>query len=485
MDKFWTRLGRTLGLLLLLWGSFGGRAIAAPSSLEDAIHLLNRISFGPTASEIQQVQTIGIDRYLEQQLNPSGGVKSPQLRKQLAEFQTLKLNSVQLNQQFRPPLKQGQEKPVKPNQAFARKVLEEATEARIQSALKSPDQLQEVMVAFWFNHFNVYSGKDRTKVWVGSYEWEAIRPYALGHFRELLGATARHPAMLFYLDNWRNTDPKSAGAKGQFKGLNENYARELMELHTLGVEGGYQQSDVMALAQILTGWSLQMNADPSQQQTNFKFVPQRHDFSNKVLLGQTLKGSGQAEVEQALDILAQHPATARHISYKLAQYFVADQPPQPLVDRLTQTFQSSQGDIRAVLNTLFHDPVFWDTPYRWSKFKTPYQFVLATLRQSETDPQNFKLLQNTLRQLGMPIYGCPTPDGYANTQRAWLNPDGLARRLDFVTVLMRQQPPKAGSERLLQQFSSVLSPQSQTAIQSAPPHLRAALILGSPEMMWR
>ncbi len=203
-------------------------------------------------------------------------------------------------------------------------ISQEAINGKLLRAIASRRQLEEVMVDFWYNHFNVFVNKGQpTRIWVGSYEETAIRPYILGRFRDLLGATARHPAMLFYLDNWQNTDPNSKGARGRFKGLNENYARELMELHTLGVDGGYTQDDVVALARILTGWGL-IRRRRGQDSSGFIFQGDRHDYGDKVFLGTTIKGTGMDEVEQALDILASHPSTARYISFKLAQYFVAD-----------------------------------------------------------------------------------------------------------------------------------------------------------------
>lgn len=490
-----------LALGLLLWLSRADRAIAAPTAPE-TLHLLNRLGFGPTPGAIAQLEQIGIERYIKQQLNP-GAIPEPQaLTQRLDSYKTSKLSQTQLSQTFRPSLAKPPGQPPKTNPAFARTVLREAQEARLLRAIASPRQLQEVMVDFWFNHFNVHSGKGNTQLWVGSYEQTAIRPHALGRFRDLLGATARHPAMLLYLDNWRNTAPNSPGARGQFQGLNENYARELMELHTLGVDGGYGQADVESLARILTGWSVQLNADPSQRQESFQFFAQRHDFGNKRFLGQNIPGSGAQEVEQALDILAAHPATARQISYELAQYFVADQPPSSLVDRLAQTFQSTQGDLSQMLDQLFHSEEFWQPQYRNSKFKTPYQYIISSIRLLDSDPpQNLKLPQMTLQRLGMPIYGCPTPDGYGNRKVDWLNPDGLARRLDFATVLARQPGLKAQAEALGQSLEKALgegsrswtsnglgdrlSPETQAAIAAAPAALHPSLILGSPELMWR
>lgn len=368
------------------------------------------------------------------------------------------------------------------------------------------------MVDFWYNHFNVDAAKGRDRLFAGAYEQQAIRPYALGRFRDLLGATAHHPAMLYYLDNWQNTAPGSPGARGRFQGLNENYACELMELHTLGVDGGYTQQDVIALAKILTGWGI---ARPNQQNSNslgFYFDPKRHDVSDKVFLKTTIKASGEAEGEQALDILARSPATARHISYKLAQYFVSDRPPTALVNRLAQRYLATDGNIRDVLDTLFHSSEFWDTKNFNAKFKTPYQYAISAVRATGIEVKNTKPIFTLLQQLGMPVYGCPTPDGYKNTEETWLNPDAMTRRLNFATAIasgrlplssvptqmdaannvpgvtlpaIKVKPSPVDSLQLTNTLGNSLSTKTQSAIASSPPKLHAALILGSPEFMRR
>jgi uncharacterized protein (DUF1800 family) len=488
--KAWATTG---GLAIALWITWVGSAIAAPADPK-TLHLLNRLTFGPRPGEIEKIEAMGRDRYIQQQLNPEAIPEPPALTARLAELETLEMSPAQLAQQFRPqpsnsqavqlPNSQMAQSPnrQKPNQPFARNTLQQAIAARFLRATQSDRQLQEQMVDFWFNHFNVFSGKGLTRVWVGAYEQQAIRPHALGRFRDLLAATARHPAMLFYLDNWQNTAPNSPGAKGRFQGLNENYARELMELHTLGVDGGYTQNDVIALAKILTGWGFRRGGQASKD-NGFYFDAKRHDFSDKVFLGRKIKGSGIAEVEQALDLLAKHPATARHISYQLAQYFVADRPPKALVDRLTQRFQATDGNIREVLATLFRSPEFWDSRYYNAKFKTPYQYVVSALRTTGAEIGNGQSLQNTLQQLGMPLYGCPTPDGYKSTQDAWLNPDGMARRLNFATTLTEKMQPNPTTTTLTTTLGDRFSAQTKQAIANVPPNLRSALILGSPEFM--
>jgi uncharacterized protein (DUF1800 family) len=496
---------------------------AIPSDNSKILHLLNRISFGPRSGDIEKVRSIGTDNYIQQQLSPETIPEAHNFTARINSLETLQKTPAQLFAEYDRILPKNNQKPSAEALTAARQqsrlIIQQAIQARLLRATESPRQLQEVMVDFWYNHFNVYSNKGLTRLWFGAYEREAIRPYTLGKFRNLLGATARHPAMLYYLDNWLNTDPKSSGAKGRFQGLNENYARELMELHTLGVNGGYTQQDVIALARIFTGWGFPRR--PSQSDGySFYFDAKRHDFSDKVFLGKTIKGLGENEGEQALDILAKHPATAKHISYKLAQYFVADSPPEVLVDKLSKRFLETDGNIREVLNTLFHSPEFWDKKNYNAKLKTPYQYVVSAVRSTGKQVENFQPLYSYLQQLGMTPYGCLTPDGYKNTQDAWLNPDAIARRLNFATALASDRlslnsPPAnlnqsgwmlpqtiASSNSLLvtgkkesgipidaSQLANTLgnqfSDRTKSAIDSSPANLRAALILGSPEFMHR
>jgi uncharacterized protein (DUF1800 family) len=368
-------------------------------------------------------------------------------------------------------------------------VAREAAEARLLRAIDSPRQLEEVMVEFWFNHFNVFSGKGVVRALASSYERDAIRPYALGSFRALLGATARHPAMLAYLDNAVSSAPRT-DAKGKAAGLNENYARELMELHTLGVDGGYSQRDVTELARMLTGWTFDQRRLARSGET-FRFDPRRHDQGAKTWLGHEIAPNGQAEGEYALDVLAVHPATARHLAYELAQYFVADAPPPALVERMAATWTSSGGNIRAVLQTLFASPEFMRPAAAGAKFKTPYQFVVSAVRASALPVTKVGPLVNTMSQLGMPLYGCQTPDGYKNTQDAWLNPDALTRRIAFASALAAGKLPLADvpapldPDGLQATLAVALSPRTLDIARGKPDNLRSAMLLGSPDFMQR
>jgi uncharacterized protein (DUF1800 family) len=509
-----------LSLFILLGGVNPSHAASTPVDPK-VLHVINRLSFGPTPGELQRVESIGVERYIQEQLSPESIPESPTLTNQLSQLQTLNLNPVTLYRESQ-PIHLGNQKPTPEAMKAARErahlIMQQAVQARLLRAAESHRQLQEMMVEFWYNHFNVYANKGPDRFWVGSYEQEAIRPYVLGRFRDLLEATARHPAMMYYLDNWQNTAPGSPGAHGRYQGLNENYARELMELHTLGVDGGYTQQDVITLARILTGWGYRpLNQPTGEDGSPFYFDPKRHDFSDKVFLGHTIKGSGASEVEQALDILARSPVTAHHISYQLAQYFVSDHPPDSLVKLLQKRFIASDGNIREVLKTLFHSQEFWDSANFNSKFKTPYQYVISVVRATGIPVNNTSPMSSMLQQLGMPLYSCLTPDGYKNTEDAWLNPDAMTRRLSFATAVASGRVPlSAGlknqvktdlpvmpsampvnpnqirqqsriqpvdASQLAMTLGNSFSNQTQSAIASSPPQLRAALMLGSPEFM--
>jgi len=375
------------------------------------------------------------------------------------------------------------------------------------------------------------------RVLVESYEREAIRPHVLGRFRTMLGATAKHPAMLFYLDNWLSAAPgyqPHRGGAAKASGLNENYAREVMELHTLGVDGGYTQQDVTELARILTGWTL-VQQEPRRRRvvdgmddtahghgdSIFAFDPARHDDGTKTWLGRSVPPNGQLEGEFALDVLARHPATAKHIAFKLARRFVADEPAQALVDRLARRFIDTDGDLRAMMQTLADSPEFRDP--RPLKFKTPYQYVMSSVRATGITTTNIKPLMAVLTQLGQPLYGCQTPDGWHDTEADWLNPNAITQRVNFATALasgklplQRTDDPNAPAEpngmkamerqadramardeaaegstppvdagTLLATLGPAISDKTRAAVVGAPPALRAALVLGSPDFMRR
>ena len=401
----------------ILWLSLTSQVMATsklPQSHER--HILERLSFGVTSSQIEQINTIGTEAYIQSQLSPQLITESPIVDNYLAKFRLISQEPIKLQiklNSYRKKLRNPQ-LPIKQKVRIDGEIRnlnvqlgDEAISAHLARAIYSNRQLQEVMVDFWFNHFNVFATKGATKVWLSDYE-NKIRTHALGNFRDLLEVTAKHPAMLIYLDNKRNTDPNSPAGKRRQLGLNENYARELMELHTLGVDGGYTQDDVIALARILTGWGVDHQGQRGDKK-GFFFHENRHDQGDKLFLGHLIAANGIQEGEQALDILASHPATARFISYKLAQYFVADQPPDSLVEKLAQEFIESQGNIKTLMDVLIHSQEFNDPLYYKQKFKTPYQYVISLVRMGEIRQPNLKRIRGMLRQLSMPVYQCVPP----------------------------------------------------------------------------
>jgi len=333
-----------------------------------------------------------------------------------------------------------------------RVVAEELAAQRLTRDIYSNAQLQEVMTDFWLNHFNVYLRKnEETPYYLVSYERDVIRPLALGKFEDLLEATAHSPAMLLYLDNSSSIGPDSISAekakmaaarkpdaqKKAPEGLNENYARELMELHTLGVNGGYKQADVTQVARVFTGWTV----DRPQRGGGFKFDENRHEPGAKKVLGKKIKEHGELEGREVLHMLASRPATAKFISRKLAIRFVGDEPPQALVDRMAASYMSSGGSVTAVLQTLFHSPEFWsDKAYR-GKVKTPIEYVVSAARASGASTDNLQPLANALRDMGMPLYGAVPPTGYKWEASDWVSTGALVNRMNFALSLAGNRLP--------------------------------------------
>jgi uncharacterized protein (DUF1800 family) len=333
-----------------------------------------------------------------------------------------------------------------------RLLAEELMAQRLTHDIYSSAQLQEVMTDFWLNHFNVYLRKnDETPYYLVGYERDVIRPHALGKFEDLLEAVAHSPAMLLYLDNSESVGPDSPAAeRAKFadarrpgrqrkapEGINENYARELMELHTLGVNGGYTQADIIQAARVLTGWTV----DEPQRGGQFIFNPNRHEPGSKKVLGKKIKDGGQKEGEQLLHLLASRPATAQFLSRKLAIRFVSDDPPQALVDRMAKTYLSSGGDISAVMKTLFRSPELWSAGDYRAKVKTPLEFVVSAARASNAQIENYQPLENALRQMGMPLYGCIPPTGYKWDAADWVSTGALVDRMNFALNLAANRLP--------------------------------------------
>jgi uncharacterized protein (DUF1800 family) len=338
-------------------------------------------------------------------------------------------------------------------------VVNELTQAKLLRAIYGERQLDEVMTDFWFNHFNVFINKDADRYLLTSYERDAIRPHVLGKFEDLLVATAKSPAMLFYLDNWLSVGPDSEIALGipphqphrrghgpspnsrpqrprgnkarQASGLNENYGRELMELHTLSVNGGYSQKDVTEVAKVFTGWTL----DQPKQGGAFRFEPRMHEPGAKIVLGHRIKEHGEKEGLEVLHLLAHNPNTAHFISQKLAMRFVSDDPPAALVDRMTHTLLKKNGDIREVLRTMFKSPEFWSPEAYRAKVKTPLEFIVSAVRASGAQVEDARALVGTLNNMGMMPYGMQPPTGYSMKADVWVNSSALLGRMNFALGL--------------------------------------------------
>jgi uncharacterized protein (DUF1800 family) len=354
-------------------------------------------------------------------------------------------------------------------QNSTRMVGAEEMQARLIRDIYSERQLEAVMTDFWLNHFNVYVRKNQNEPYlIPSYERDVIRPNALGKFEDLLEATAKSPAMLMYLDNWQSIGPDSPAAKqgpaypgrlgpGRFgvrppmaqnpqvkaalkdRGLNENYGRELMELHTVGVNGGYTQADVTEVAKVFTGWTI----TPPQQggAYQFQFEERRHEPGSKTVMGKTIKENGMNEGLEVLHMLATSPSTARFISTKLAVRFVSDDPPQTLIDKMTEAFLSSDGDIKTVLRMMFEAPEFWAPATQRAKVKTPLEFVVSAVRASGATVNNALPLVLALDKLGMPLYGMQTPNGYSWMSDPWVSTGALVSRMNFALVLSGDRLP--------------------------------------------
>jgi uncharacterized protein (DUF1800 family) len=524
------------------------------------LHVLNRAGFGPTAGAIEHVKRVGVERYLDAQLHPER-LPDTAMTARLATFTTLSKSSRQLAEEYFVPAMMERRNAQRaagqpaasdapaaartPGQAetmrLQRTVLGELSQQRILRAIYSERQLEEVLVDFWMNHFNVFAGKGQVRNYLTEYERDVIRPRAFGKFRDLLGATAASPAMLFYLDNWQSAAPEGAVTTAQAarqnqmprrfppagppdrrrrvpeadafdrmmtagrptppqqrsRGINENYARELMELHTLGVDGGYTQKDVQEVARAFTGWTI---ANP-RLGGGFQFDPRRHDDGEKNVLGQRIKpGGGQRDGEAILDLLARHPSTARFIATKLTRRFIADDPPAAVVERAARTFKETGGDIRAVVRTIVTSAEFLGDDYRRAKTKNPFEFVVSAVRATGLEVANALPLVQSRRDLGMPFYGAQPPTGYADKADAWVNSGALLGRMNFAVALtsgrMRTLGPAPATnalraEEARQAVLSValagdVSPSTAATVAKATtPAQAVALILGSPEFQKR
>jgi uncharacterized protein (DUF1800 family) len=361
----------------------------------------------------------------------------------------------------------------------------EEAEARALAHTLSDAPFFERLVAFWSNHFTVSGARFFVAPAAGAYEREAIRPHVLGRFGDMLRAVAAHPVMLLYLDNAGSIGPASIAARMVGRGLNENLAREILELHTLGVNGGYTQKDVTEFARILTGWSVEGLGPRAEPTGRFRFVPAAHEPGSKTLLGQVYAQGGAAEAEAALADLARHPSTARFVATKLARHFVADDPPAPAIDRLARVFTETGGDLRAVSDALIELPQAWQTPL--PKVKTPYEYAISAFRALGLERAPERGFVPTLFTLGQLPFRAPSPAGWPDKSGDWLSPEALMRRLEWARVVGRLFESRAAPDVLFANtIASVASPVTRAAIMgAASPGEGVALVLASAEFQRR
>jgi uncharacterized protein (DUF1800 family) len=405
------------------------------------LHVLRRATYGPRPGDVARVRALGLDAWLEGQLDPDR-LDDSAVDRELATLPTLSMSIAELHRDY--PRVDPAAAPARdmtgPDRRPAR-IVAELQAARMLRAVASERQLQEVMVDFWSNHFSVFAAKAEVRWYVTAYERDVLRPLALGRFPDLLRATARHPAMLFYLDNWLNARPgytiQVGPNAGRRAGLNENYARELMELHTVGVEGGYTQRDVTEVARAFTGWTLER----PRGEARFVFRPGMHDRGEKVVLGHRLVTGGQQDGEDVLDMLARHPATAHFIAIKLARRFVADDPPPALVERVAAAYRHTGGDVRAMLRVLFAAPEF--RAAATAKVKKPSEFVASAARAlgATAGPRGALALARASAEIGEGFYEAVPPTGHPDRAEAWVNPGALLARLNFALALVEGRLP--------------------------------------------
>jgi uncharacterized protein (DUF1800 family) len=439
---------------------------------------LNRLGYGPRPGDLARVRATGVDRWIALQLAPDR-IDDGATDALVASYDALRRTTRDLVREFlenQQAVRQAQMQLAPRDDTAAtgglqsgilrddpqlrqrirqsRQVIGKVQSARLARAVATERQLQEVMTDFWENHFNVYAGKGMTRLFIPAYDREVIRPLALGRFRDLLGAVAKSPAMLFYLDQWQSAadslHPTLGWVRGQRRrvvagvraaqGLNENFARELLELHTLGVDGGYTQRDVMEVARALTGWTM-----APRQDAEFVFRPELHDAGEKMVLGHRLPaGRGIEDGEEVLDILARDPHTAQFIARKLAVRFVSDAPPQALVDRAAQTYTRTDGDAREVVRTIVTSPEFFSRAAYHAKVKSPFELVASALRAVGARPDTSMRSAQAVAFLGEPIFGHQAPDGWPETGESWMNAGAILNRINFGLALAGGRLPGAG-----------------------------------------
>jgi uncharacterized protein (DUF1800 family) len=440
---------------------------ASPANDRRDVQVLSRLTFGARPADLDTIKKIGVSEYVDQQLSPDD-IDDSALQKRLDKLPTLTLSNPTIAQLYNPPKPAASPSPAAKVPAAVVSVMPEPVStpvaeasptptpkptpppknpgmvvgelqrAKLLRAVYSERQLYEVMVDFWENHFSIFANKDADRLLLTSFDRDSVRPFALGRFRDLLGATAHSPAMLFYLDNWQSsvvrnypaTKDKPARTTG---GINENYARELMELHTLGVGGGYTQKDVEEVARCFTGWTI---LKPNETGI-FYFNPAQHDNGEKVVLGQKIPaGGGIADGERVLDILAKSPATAKFVVTKLARRFVGDDPPPSLIARASAVYLKTDGSIRETLRAIIASPEFFSPSAFQSKVKSPFEFVASALRATGAETDAGPPVLGWITRMGQPVYGRVTPDGYPDRSTSWLSNNDLLTRFNFAVALM-------------------------------------------------
>jgi len=461
-------------------------AVSEPRELlpdEQVQQVLNRLAFGARPGDASQVRAMGVDRWIALQLTPDR-IDDAAAEAMVGHYETLNARTSDLVETFRQVQQArrreqmqlradgdtsaskrdvrrealAQDPQLRDLARRAQRIVGDVQSAKLARAVVSERQLDEVMVDFWENHFSVYSGKGQTRLFLASYDRDVIRPHALGKFRDLLGAVAQSPAMLFFLDNWQSaadsTHPTLAAARQprrpfglarrpaaqprRARGLNENYARELMELHTLGVDGGYSQKDVIEVARALTGWTM------NPRDGEFVFRPEMHDAGSKVVLGHTLAaGRGIEDGQDVLDIVARHPSTARFITTKLVRHFVSDSAPPQLVNRCASIFTKTDGDIRETMRCIVTSPEFFSRAAYRAKVKTPFEVVASALRAMNAQPDTTPRTAQLVARLGQPIFGRQTPDGWPDRGDAWMNTGAILNRINFGLAVAAGRVPGA------------------------------------------
>ena len=434
--------------------------VASVSGDRQIIHALSRLTYGARPGDVERVRAMGLSAWIDRQLRPRT-IDDSATERTLVELTTLRMPISEALREFPRPdpklraqiangeMSRQEMMERYPMERRPVRIADELRAAKVVRAVTSERQLEEVMVDFWFNHFNVFAGKGDVRWYVSAYEREAIRPYAMGRFPDLVRATAHHPAMLFYLDNWLSAKPDFrvpvGPNRGRRAGLNENYARELMELHTLGVDGGYTQKDVTEVARAFTGWTI----DRPQTDALFIFRPIMHDTGEKIVLGHRIAaGGGRDDGERVIELLTQHPATARFVATKLVRRFVSDTPPPALVARVAGSYLSTGGEIPAMLRTIFESPEFYREDAYRAKIKKPFEFVASAVRAlgGSTDAQGGMALARASAEIGEPLYQAQPPTGFADRGEVWVNAGALLARMNFALSLASGRYPHVSVE---------------------------------------